>query len=317
MFLRTSTTVLLSVISFTTLTSFSLMPQIGTQTNNPPASIKPLPNQPQYNYVQTNQPNYYTNLNPQGPAQTPYVRPYNPSPMNGQGYGSTLIAPQQQQQMGYGSTLIAPTPQQQVGYGKALIVPSQGQTVIVTPQAPMVANYPTKQYAKLAKYVKRDRFVWFSEKHNKYTFFLSNNYPVQVQAWGLSFPSAESAYQAAKFANQPQLMAQFCRLDGESAKKIGRKQYRRYQRPDWYAAREAMMLEVLRAKFTQNPDLRNLLLATGDGYIVEHTKHDAFWGDGGNGRGKNRLGYLLMQVRGELGGVGVVQEPVQYRYYLR
>lgn len=27
---------------------------------------------------------------------------------------------------------------------------------------------------------------------------------------------------------------------------------------------------------------------------------DAYWGDGGDGRGKNRLGHLLMRVRDEL-----------------
>ncbi|MBB7580420.1 Swarming motility protein YbiA, partial [Escherichia coli] len=28
--------------------------------------------------------------------------------------------------------------------------------------------------------------------------------------------------------------------------------------------------------------------------------NDAYWGAGGNGQGKNRLGYLLMALRGQL-----------------
>jgi len=47
--------------------------------------------------------------------------------------------------------------------------------------------------------------------------------------------------------------------------------------------------------------LRETLLATGDSTIVEHTKNDAYWGDGGDGTGKNRLGEILMLVRELLG----------------
>ncbi|MCW6983848.1 hypothetical protein NYV32_15355 [Escherichia coli] len=32
----------------------------------------------------------------------------------------------------------------------------------------------------------------------------------------------------------------------------------------------------------------------------KHTENDAYWGDGGNGKGKNRLGYLLMELREQL-----------------
>ena len=35
--------------------------------------------------------------------------------------------------------------------------------------------------------------------------------------------------------------------------------------------------------------------------IVEHTKNDAYWGDGGDGSGRNMLGRILMEVRRRLG----------------
>ena len=60
------------------------------------------------------------------------------------------------------------------------------------------------------------------------------------------------------------------------------------------------MLEGLRAKFGQHPDLAARLLHSGDRLLVEHTRNDSYWGDGGDGAGKNRLGHLLMQVREEL-----------------
>ena len=55
------------------------------------------------------------------------------------------------------------------------------------------------------------------------------------------------------------------------------------------------MYQALVAKFTQHEDLKERLLDTGKAYLVEHTKNDAYWGDGLGG-GVNKLGQLLMQV---------------------
>ena len=71
-------------------------------------------------------------------------------------------------------------------------------------------------------------------------------------------------------------------------------------RRDWEAVKVAVMREVVRAKFTQHADIRQVLLSTGDAMIVEHTENDSYWGDGGDGSGKNMLGRILMDVRDEL-----------------
>ncbi len=77
-------------------------------------------------------------------------------------------------------------------------------------------------------------------------------------------------------------------------------------RSDWESVKETIMLEALRAKFSQHPALTKLLLGTGDAPIIEHTTNDSYWGDGGgNGKGKNRLGELLVQVRTELKARGI------------
>jgi ribA/ribD-fused uncharacterized protein len=60
------------------------------------------------------------------------------------------------------------------------------------------------------------------------------------------------------------------------------------------------MRHAVKAKFLQHEDLRTLLLSTGEAKIVEHTGNDDYWGDGGDGSGKNMLGRILMQVRQEL-----------------
>jgi len=53
-------------------------------------------------------------------------------------------------------------------------------------------------------------------------------------------------------------------------------------------------------KFTQHQELKKRLLATGTARLVEHTENDSYWGDGGDGSGKNMLGKILMDVRQRL-----------------
>ena len=71
-------------------------------------------------------------------------------------------------------------------------------------------------------------------------------------------------------------------------------------RPDWEEVKDEVMLQALRMKFSQNPDIAKELMATGDAILIEHTRNDAYWSDGGHGSGKNKLGLILMQVREEL-----------------
>ena len=71
-------------------------------------------------------------------------------------------------------------------------------------------------------------------------------------------------------------------------------------RSDWVTVRESVMLEGLRAKFGQHPNLRGQLIKTGPRHLVELTHQDNYWGDPGDGTGQNRLGYILMQVREEI-----------------
>ena len=73
-------------------------------------------------------------------------------------------------------------------------------------------------------------------------------------------------------------------------------------RKDWHHVKQQVMRKALRFKFTQNAHLKSVLLATGDATLIEHTKRDSYWGDGGDGTGQNMLGFLLMAVRKELAG---------------
>ena len=71
-------------------------------------------------------------------------------------------------------------------------------------------------------------------------------------------------------------------------------------RADWEEVKDKVILQALRMKFSQNPEIAKELLATGDAILIEHTRNDDYWADGGDGSGKNKLGLLLMQVREEL-----------------
>jgi N-glycosidase YbiA len=70
-------------------------------------------------------------------------------------------------------------------------------------------------------------------------------------------------------------------------------------RPDWEEVKEDIMMEALRKKFAA-AELRKLLLSTGDRPLVEASPFDHYWGCGRSGKGRNRLGVLLMQTRDEL-----------------
>lgn len=72
--------------------------------------------------------------------------------------------------------------------------------------------------------------------------------------------------------------------------------------PGWSTTKFDRMRKVLRAKFEQHEDLKNLLLSTGQARLVESATVDnevnRLWGEV-NGVGKNMLGVLLMELRDE------------------
>jgi N-glycosidase YbiA len=127
----------------------------------------------------------------------------------------------------------------------------------------------------------------------------SNFSPHPVTLKGKTWPTSEHYFQAQKFAGTPD--EEEVRQAGSPmiAARMGRSRQRPL-RKDWDLVKDSIMHEAVLAKFTQHADLQEVLLATGDAVIVEHTKNDAYWGDGGDGRGQNKLGRILMRVREEL-----------------
>jgi len=72
------------------------------------------------------------------------------------------------------------------------------------------------------------------------------------------------------------------------------------ERPGWYDMRVATMHAIVLAKFQGNQHCNDALLATEGCELIEASPTDAFWGAGRDGKGRNELGSILMQVRAQL-----------------
>lgn len=124
----------------------------------------------------------------------------------------------------------------------------------------------------------------------------SNFSPHPIELAGKHWPTSEHYFQAQKFAGTADEEEVRQAESPMVAARMGRSR-KRPLRPDWESVKDQIMHEAVLAKFTQHADLRDVLLATGDSLIVEHTSNDRYWADGGDGTGKNRLGQILVQVR--------------------
>lgn len=125
--------------------------------------------------------------------------------------------------------------------------------------------------------------------------FLSNFYPSQVSLDGVSYPTVEHAYQAAKTFNPYEREYVRSRATPAAAKRAGKQFFR--MRPDWDDVKVQTMKYLLMQKFMGYHDLSLQLYQTGDIYIEEtNTWNDTFWGVC-NGKGQNVLGNLLMEIR--------------------
>jgi N-glycosidase YbiA len=122
-------------------------------------------------------------------------------------------------------------------------------------------------------------------------------FPIRVK--GLEWPTTEHYFQAQKFAGTPHEEAVRLKKTPGGAAKLGRDRSLPL-REDWESVKDDVMREAVLAKFQQHPALVSLLLSTGDAELIEHTVNDAYWGDGGDGKGRNMLGKILMETRDKL-----------------
>ena len=129
--------------------------------------------------------------------------------------------------------------------------------------------------------------------------WLSNFFPSQIDDGERIWPTVEHRFQALKtLDHEAQEAIRFLETPGK-AKRAGRKIK---IRSGWHLIRIDVMRDCLRMKFAQNPVLRQKLIDTGESFLMEgNTWGDTFWGvDLKTGEGANKLGFLLMEIRGEI-----------------
>lgn len=124
--------------------------------------------------------------------------------------------------------------------------------------------------------------------------FLSNFGPGQIELGKEVYLTSEHLYQALKTLDpKEQKFVRIAPTPGE-AKRRGKKIT---LREDWDEVKDDIMRMVLDLKFSQNPDLRRKLLATGDQELIEsNIWGDVYWGVC-FGSGQNKLGLLLQETR--------------------
>lgn len=111
-----------------------------------------------------------------------------------------------------------------------------------------------------------------------------SKYPVKTELG--TFPTAYFAYQAYKSPLDIEYLKKLqlgicCEVDKQK---------------DWEKDRSKYMYNVLKNKFTQHPEIKEILLITGLRPLIKISE-DSFWGNGVYGHGKNTHGKLLEQVR--------------------
>lgn len=127
--------------------------------------------------------------------------------------------------------------------------------------------------------------------------FLSNFYPCGILYEEIKYPSVEHAFQALKtFDIEKRRKIASLKKPG-LAKKMG---HRVKLRPDWEEIKINLMEELIRIKFKNHDNLKELLLKTGNSELIEGNYWgDRYWGVF-EGKGKNILGKILMKIRDEM-----------------
>lgn len=143
--------------------------------------------------------------------------------------------------------------------------------------------------------------------------YLSNWYMSDFEVDGIRYSSMEQymMYQKAKCFGDEKIMEMILKTDDpREIKALGRR-VSNFNSTHWNGVRQIIVYEGLKAKFSQNPELKDMLKQTGDAVLAECSVKDRIWGNGlsmhdedrfdiSKWKGQNLMGYALMMVREQL-----------------
>lgn len=144
---------------------------------------------------------------------------------------------------------------------------------------------------------------------------LSQWYECRFEVDGVLYHTAEQYMMAGKarvFGDNEVLQAIMEARTPNAYKKLGRL-IKGFVPEVWDAQKLDIVVNGNKAKFSQNPELKEFLLSTGEAILVEASPYDRIWGIGldreqaqqggiASWRGENLLGCALMEVRDWLRG---------------
>lgn len=154
--------------------------------------------------------------------------------------------------------------------------------------------------------------ICFDNADSKNIWF-SNWYLSEFEIGGKKFASIEQymMFEKAMSFNDIETAEKVMGITDAAEIKVLGRQVRNYDDRLWNGRRQLVVYKGLLAKFGQNPELLEKLLATGSAVLAECEPTDKIWGIGmalddercmnqSEWQGQNLLGYTLMEVRAEL-----------------
>lgn len=149
--------------------------------------------------------------------------------------------------------------------------------------------------------VPKGKPILFNSQTYSYSY-LSNFYPSPIVSAqdGQTYPSVEHYYQAMKFEGTAHAETIRAAPTPREAKMLGAS--RDYPiREDWEDIKDQVMRDALVTKFGGDERLRRRLLDdTKERPLVHNAIWDEYWGTGRDGKGQNKLGVILMEIRDQL-----------------
>lgn len=120
----------------------------------------------------------------------------------------------------------------------------------------------------------------------------------EIELDGVVYKTVEHAYQALRMIPEARSVVVSAASPMEAWRQA--QKLKELGKLDPSQDRYELMERIFRAKLDQHPDIREILLESGDRELLKVYDTDYYWGTGADGSGENNMGKLWMKLRGEL-----------------